>query len=291
MTIAHSFTSGPHGASVLAQGAELSGLRLGAWNVLWDAGPAWPRHAPLLFPIVGAVRDDAIRVDGREYRMGKHGFARDRAFRFTRRDADGCTLVLEDDAETRAIFPFAFRLELDYRLCHDGLHVRATVANSAEAPLPCSLGFHPAFRWPLSGATKEGHRIVLDAAEAASIAQIDPDGLVHRRVPNPLEGGQVLALSDVVFGHDALIFEPVRSTSARLEAPDGGSVTVRWDGASALGIWSKPAEFVCIEPWRGWADPAGFTGEFRDKPGVVLVPPGQSLALGMHIEAQAASDG
>lgn len=291
MTIAHSFTSGPYSASALAEGAELSSLRLGAWDVLWDAGPAWPRHAPLLFPIVGAVRDDTIRVDGRAYRMGKHGFARDRAFRFERLDADGCTLVLEDDAETRAIFPFAFRLDLDYRLARDGLHLRATVANPAGAPLPCSLGFHPAFRWPLAGAVKEGHRIVLDIAEEATVAQIDPDGLVARRVPNPLETGRVLALSDSVFGHDALIFEPVRSTTARLEAPDGSSVTVRWEDASALGIWSKPAGFVCIEPWRGWADPAGYAGEFQDKPGIVLVAPGQSMAFGMHIEAQAASEG
>ena len=291
MNADHTLTAGSYTATVLAQGAELSGLRQGAWDVLWGAGPAWPRHAPLLFPIVGALNGDTLRVDGCAYPMGKHGFARDRVFRFTRREANGCTLVLEDDAETRAMLPFAFRLELDYRLGHDGLHVRATVHNPGEAALPCSIGFHPAFRWPLSGGSKEGHRIVLDTAEEGTLAQIDPDGLVHRRVPNPLEGGRVLALSDAVFGHDALIFQPVRSNAARLEAPDGSAVTVRWEGASALGIWSKPAEFVCIEPWRGWSDPAGFAGEFRDKPGVMEVQPGQSVAFTMRIEAQAASAG
>lgn len=251
---------------------------------MWQAGPAWPRHAPILFPIVGELAGGGLRVGGARYPLGRHGFARDRTFHWLDRGADGCALLLADDAQTHACFPYPFRLVLEYRVKASALDVTASVTNPGPDLLPCSLGFHPAFRWPLGGQPRQGHRIELSEPEADTIGQLDAAGLLApRRVPSPLRERRILDLSGEVFAHDALIFDPVRSRQARYGAPGGPSLTIAWDGASSLGLWSKPADFVCIEPWHGIADPAGFEGEFSAKPGLWHIPPGQSRRLSMTI--------
>ena len=282
----HQLTSGRTTAAVAGHGAELQSLRTAGREAIWPAGPAWLRHAPVLFPIVGGLRGDRLIVDGQAYTMGKHGFARDRAFAWTRRDRAACALTLQDDDRTRAMFPYPFRLDLEYELEGPALCVTARVTNTGSSTLPCALGFHPAFNWPLGGGAKEAHRIELSAVEAASIPQLDAAGLLARDVPNPLRDRREALLSDALFAHDALIFAPVRSRSARYVAPDGAAVEVAWEHAAQLGIWSKPADFVCIEPWRGHADPASFDGEFRDKPGLMHIAPGACEELRMTITTQ-----
>ena len=113
----HAITDGATTAVINAHGAELTSLRdAEGTEYIWQAGPAWPRHAPVLFPIVGRLAGDQLRHGDRAYRLTQHGFARDRAFAFLDRAADSCRLVLIDDSETRALYPFAFRFELSYAL-------------------------------------------------------------------------------------------------------------------------------------------------------------------------------
>src|SRR5919202_3323924 len=109
MTDTHTFRSGSLSATVKAYGAELCSLRGGDTEFLWQAGPEWPRHAPLLFPIVGRLANDELRPRGKTYRMTQHGFARDSRFAWTERGEGRCTLVLEDSEATRAVDPLAFR--------------------------------------------------------------------------------------------------------------------------------------------------------------------------------------
>src|ERR1700712_4265065 len=102
--------------TVAAMGGEMQSVRTpGGRELLWQAGPQWPRHAPVLFPVVGRLAEDTLGHESARYRMAPHGFARDRAFRFIDRDPHSCRLLLEDDAQSRAIFPFSFRLEIQYR--------------------------------------------------------------------------------------------------------------------------------------------------------------------------------
>ena len=276
------FGRGRLAASVNAQGAELQSLRADGREVMWQAGPAWPRHAPVLFPIVGRLSGDTLRYGGLRTRLTQHGFARDRMFEVVEHGPDGCTLALRDDEATRAVYPFRFRISLTYRIADDALTVEYRVENPAETDLFASLGAHPAFRWPLvDGVAKEAHRIVFEADERVDLLRLR-DGLVEPdRVGSPVRE-RVLGLSDEVFAGDALIFEPVASRSVRYQAP-GLAVTVGWEGFSALGIWSKPADFVCIEPWSGWSDPVGYAGDFTDKPGVVRVPPGDEMVRRLSI--------
>lgn len=263
-------------ATIKGIGAELCSLRDGAGREwLWQAGPAWARHAPVLFPIVGRLRGDSLRSGGTEYRMTQHGFARDRRFAWTFRGETACSLSLSDDAQSREIYPFPFRLEIGWAIEEGVLTQSLRVENPGEAPLPFSLGLHPAFAWPLPGAEgKAGHRLEFGAAEAPSILRLD-GGLMGGPRPSPIAGNR-LDLHEGLFVEDAIVLEPVVSRRLRYVGPQGQALTLEWDGFPTLGIWSKPdgADFLCLEPWQGHATPAGWDGEFSQKPGVISLAPG-----------------
>ncbi|WP_137787042.1 aldose 1-epimerase family protein [Sphingomonas sp. 3P27F8] len=280
-------------AAINPLGAELSSLKdADGRELMTDADPAfWTGRAPLLFPVVGKPAGETIRVDGRAYAMKQHGFARRMSFAVVARAADRVTFVLTDTAETRACYPFAFRLEVTFRIERAALHVEVSIDNPGDVPLPASFGFHPAFAWPLpGGGAKEAHRIVFAAAEPAPLRQIDGDGQIAPDLrPSPLDG-RMLALRDALFAKDALIWDRLHSESVIYHGDGGPRLEIAFPDTPMLGIWTKPgAHFVCIEPWHGIADPAGFAGEFRDKPGVFEVAPGAAKRISMRVTLLAES--
>ncbi|MBR0758211.1 aldose 1-epimerase family protein [Bradyrhizobium jicamae] len=286
MSDRHTISNGRISATILAHGAELCSLRdaEGA-ELLWQAGPQWPRHAPLLFPIVGKLRGDQLRHAGKTYPMTQHGFARDRRFAWVEQGAASCKLVLTDDAETRARYPFAFRLEVTYTVLGADLDVGFAVINTGNETLPASLGGHPAFNWPLlPGLPKEAHSLSFFENEDAPIRRLKDGLLRDKPEPSPIEG-KTLSLSERLFDDDAMILDRVASSSVRFGAARGPAIYVSWTGFRELGIWSKPggAPFLCIEPWRGYASPAEFDGEFSDKPGLMRIAPGKREELGYRI--------
>ena len=275
-------------ATVKAAGAELCSLRDAAGReLLWQAGPAWPRHAPVLFPIVGRLTDDRLRHGDASFHMGQHGFARDQDFAWMTHDAASCRLALTDSAATRAMYPFAFRLELAYAIAGDTLHINYVLTNPATTPLPASLGAHPAFAWPLApGIPKEAHRIIFAADEPDPIVQLTGGLLQTTTTPTPVHG-RTLALSEPLFANDALIFRSLHSTALVYEAPGGPRLTIGWEGFPQLGLWSRPpADFVCIEPWHGYASPTGFDGDFFDKPGLMHLDPGETRVMRISIKVE-----
>ncbi|MGA7808696.1 aldose 1-epimerase family protein [Bradyrhizobium sp.] len=282
----HTLRSGGLTARILAHGAELCSLRdAQGIELIWQAGPAWPRHAPLLFPIVGRLKNDELRHQGRAYPMTQHGFARDLAFRWIERAEASCSLVLSDSAATRAHYPFAFRLAVTYCLQDANLNVALEVANPGEAMLPASIGAHPAFNWPLlPGAAKDGYRLMFSDDEPAPIRRLKGGLLRASPESSPIDG-KTLALSERLFDDDAVILDQPVSRSVRYAAGKGPALEISWDGFRQLGIWSKPggAPFLCIEPWRGFASPLDFDGEFSDKPGVMHIAPGASEVLKCRI--------
>ncbi|KYG98130.1 aldose 1-epimerase family protein [Bradyrhizobium sp. DOA1] len=287
----YTLRSGRLAATVKAHGAELCSLKDGGgFEFVWQAGPEWPRHAPLLFPIVGRLANDELRHRGKSYRMTQHGFARDSRFAWTERGESRCTLVLEDSAATRALYPFAFRLSAAYAIDESGLDLTLTIANTGEETLPASIGGHPAFNWPLqSGLAKESYALTFAQAESSPVRRLDGGLLRPATEPSPVKGA-VLPLSESLFADDAIIFERIDSNSVRYAAGQGAStgpwLTMSWRGFRELGVWSKPAgaPFLCIEPWRGYASPAGFAGEFSDKPGLMHIAPGAEESLSFRIE-------
>lgn len=279
------------GASLSAEidplGAELHALRdAEGRDLLWNGDPAiWSGRAPILFPIVGAVAGGVIRVDGHEYPLPRHGFARRKTWAAIEHSADAATFRLSPDDETRAVYPFDFRLDLRFAIDGTSLSLTATLTNPGDAPLPASFGFHPAFLWPLPGGAREDHIVRFAEAEPDPIRRLDSGGLL-RPAPEPSPVcGRDIAVRDAMFDDDAMIFDALASRSVRFGAPGGTILDIAFPDMPLLGIWTKPgAPYLCIEPWQGIADPEGFAGEFRDKPGVIEVPPGQDHIFAMRID-------
>ena len=272
-------------AIIAPDGAELVSLRdRQGLELLWQAEAIWPRHAPILFPIIGKLKNDVLRHQGKVFPMTQHGFARDRRFDWTEREATSCTLVLNDDAQTHARYPFAFRLAVTYTVDKADLDVTYEVTNTGEEMLPASIGGHPAFNWPLlPGLSKDAYRLTFSSEESAAIRRLK-DGLLRPiPEPNPIEG-KTLALSEQLFEDDAVILDRPASTSVLYAADRGPSIDVSWQGFRELGVWSKQgAALLCIEPWHGFASPTDFDGEFIDKPGLMQIAPARQRILTYRI--------
>lgn len=251
-----------------------------------DADPAfWTGRAPLLFPVVGALSGDCLRLDEREYPMARHGFARRSLFELTEHGPSVARFCLRDSGSTCAVYPFVFELEMAFRLDGPMLAMEATVENSGGEPMPFSFGFHPAFAWPLpGGGDKLAHMIAFERDEPADVRRIDGDGLVAASEATPVRGNRLL-LDPALFERDALIWDALVSRSLVYHG-EGGSprLEIAFPDTPFLGLWQKPgAGFVCIEPWAGLADEAGFAGDFRDKRGIMLLPPGEARSFRMDV--------
>ena len=282
----HTITSKGLRATVLVHGAELCSLKTTqGLELVWQAGHEWRRHAPLLFPIVGKLRNDQLHHGGKSYPMTQHGFARDSRFEWSERGEDVCRLTLSDNPETRSRYPFAFCLAVTYALHENDLDVVFEIGNPGDEILPASVGGHPAFNWPLlPGTAKEDHHLHFSDEELAPIRRLK-DGLLRAEpVPSPIAGNS-LALSERLFDEDAIILDRLASHSVRYAAGRGPSLEISWRDFRELGIWSKPggAPFLCIEPWRGFASPSDFDGEFSDKPGLMPIKPGEKRTLSYRI--------
>ncbi len=270
-------------AEISTTGAELMRLqdRTGA-DLLWDGDPAfWASRSPLLFPIVGEAKANRIRVNGTAYEIGRHGFARTSTFTVVRSDPASCTFRLEASEATRRHYPFAFRLDVTYRIEAATLHMAAEVTNTGDTVMPASFGFHPALRWPLPyGKSRAAHEIVFERNEPAPIRR-PVDGLLSAaQFPTPVRDRH-LKLHDDLFEDGALVFDTLASRSVVY----GDTVRVAFPHMPHLGIWTKPgAGYVCIEPWQGHASPEGFDGELIDKPGMMAIAPGAAETFAMSIE-------
>lgn len=269
-------------------GAELWSLRdHHGREYMTDADPAfWTGHAPILFPIVGSLNGGTYRLDGREYAMGRHGFARASLFEVSSTGENFARFRLVDSAASRAVYPFAFTLDLEFVLADGCLSVTATVTNSGGEVLPFSLGFHPAFAWPLpGGADKAAHRVIFAEPEPGPIRRLDPASglLLPEPQPTPVDG-RILVPEAALFEPDAMIWDALSSRSVSWEGEGGARLDIAFPDLPMLGLWQKPgANYLCIEPWQGVADPLGFTGDFREKPGIVLLEPGEQRAFAMGI--------
>ena len=274
-------------AAIDPLGAQLSLLRdVAGRDLLWEGDPAvWAGRAPLLFPVVGSLAGGRYRLGSTHYALGRHGFARNRLFRLESAHASTATFVLSADESSLAVYPFRFELRVLYALEGPCLTVSMQVRNEDVRDMPASLGFHPGFRWPLPyGHPRGAHFLQFECDEPAPVRRIDAHGLLRpESFATPIVDGR-LPLDDALFRDDVLILDAVRSTTVSYGADRGPRIVIGFADARYLGLWTKPgAAFLCIEPWQGITDPAGFGGELVDKPGVLLLAPGSSRSLSMSI--------
>ena len=268
-------------------GAQLFALRdAEGRDLLWNGDPAfWTSRAPILFPIIGELAGGQYRLGEERYRLPRHGFARSTLFTLVESSPSSAVFRLTSNEQTLGVYPFLFTLDIGFALDSASLAITALVKNLGPEVMPASFGFHPALRWPLPyGQARADHRVLFAQDEPSPIRRLTGDGLVRPEpVPTPVEGRQ-LQLRDALFEKDALIFDQPASRSLRYGAPGGPQIDVTFDGMPYLGLWTKPgAGFICIEPWHGMADPENYSGDIRDKPGIVLIPPGATQRGGMTI--------
>ena len=268
-------------AEIAPLGAELASWRVGGVDLIWakDAN-VWDQTAPILFPVVGATREARIRVGDKTYPLGLHGFAWKKRFIIAERRDDYLRLALEDDTETRALYPFAFRLEIEFRLGPSALENSLVVTNTGATPLPYACGVHPAFRWPLAGSTAE-HCIEFEKDERASVPIIAPGGLFTRRKRPVALMDRRLPLSGALMTHEALCFLDARSRRLDFDNGAGARLVAELEDFPHIALWSlPPAPFLCIEAWTGHGDPEGFMGDLFEKPSMRILAPGERARHG-----------
>ena len=276
--------------TVKQHGAELCGLKAAdGTEYMWQADPAvWPRHAPLLFPIVGKLVQGWYLYDGKKYEITTpHGFARDTDFELVAATESTLSYRLQATKETRKQYPFDFTLLRHYRLLEAGVEVTTEVTNSGAVVMPFSIGEHPAFslKWG-AGDKVEDYALQFEKPERLVAHLLDANGLLSDQSERLLSNQRVLPLRSNMFDLDALIFLKLNSRSISLcSRRHARRVTVEFSGYPSLGIWAKPgAPFVCIEPWYGYADPATHNGELLQKPGIILLEPGKTFTCTWRIE-------
>lgn len=281
-------TSGRLSASINPLGAELWSLTdAKGRELMTDADPAfWTGHAPLLFPVVGRLRGDSYHHDGHEYALPQHGFARRTVFSLIKQDNGSALFRLDANEETRRVYPFDFRLDMAFVVEETSLFMTATVINQGREDMPFSLGFHPGFAWPLPyGGNKEEHMILFDEDEPAPVRRIgqEPGLIAAEPSPSPVVSN-VLVPTHEMFARDALIWDDLNSRRLKWGVPGRPGLDIHFPDTPWLGIWQKPgANYLCIEPWAGMADPEGFEGDIWMKPGIMRLPAGAQQAFRLNV--------
>lgn len=268
---------------IAEKGAELQSIKdASGKEYMWQADPQyWPRHSPILFPIVCSVNNDTYRVDGKEYHLPRHGFARDTDFKVIAQSERKATFALEANEETKKVYPYQFTLSVSYVLDGNTIGVIWHVLNSDNREIHFQIGGHPAFNVPdmKAGDTQTG-RIRLDNSEPLDGLKSYIDGS-HEMTEIPVEAEEgIIEFSDNTWRNDSVKIHKCQVRRAELLNKAGeAEVTVEFR-TPVIAFWSpfeKNAPFVCIEPWYGLGDPRGFDGEFKDKPLMNHLLPGASF--------------
>lgn len=266
---------------VRKKGAELVSLfnRAEQIEYIWGGNPAfWARHSPVLFPIVGALKNDTYYIGQTPYQLGRHGFARDRDFSLTGESPSELIFSLTDDDATFARFPFRFRFDIIYHLAERGLNVTYRVKNTGNEKMYFSVGGHPAFRVPFLPDTQYmDYYLEFEKEEYVNRWPISEAGLIESQSETLLEHESRLSLSKELFYRDALVLKDLQSEAVSLRCRGREEkFTVRFSGFPYLGIWAaRDADFVCIEPWCGIADAVDSDQQLMHKEGINQLAPQQ----------------
>lgn len=275
---------------VATRGAELQSIfhKLHNLEYMWSGDPNyWGKHSPVLFPIVGELKNKAYTFQGKQYNLSRHGFAREMEFEVTEQDENSIAFSLKSNAETVAKFPFQFVLSVRYTLIQSSLDIAFIVENTGNETMFFSVGAHPAFGVPLvEGTAFEDYQLVFAEKETAGRWAISPDGLIES-VPKPfLQNESVLPLKKELFAADAIVLKDLQSKSVAItssKTPHG--LKVHFDDFPYLGIWeTKGGDFVCIEPWCGIADSVNASGNIEDKEGINSLKPSAKFEVSYNIE-------
>lgn len=258
-------------AKINSKGAELFSLKNNSSNqeYIWEGNPAfWGKHSPILFPIVGTLKNNSYKVNNSEYQLPRHGFARDMTFEIIDKKEDSVTFSIQSSAETLKVYPFEFELQIHYSLEDKKLNIAYKVINKNQSQLPFSIGAHPAFA--LDGDFEE-YKLKFEKEEALVYNLLEND-LISNKTQILETKDNLVKLNYTLFENDALIFKNLQSRSLTIQKNEKPLIKVHYQGFPHLGIWTKKdASFICIEPWYGYSDSDESTENIFEKEGIQII--------------------
>jgi len=265
-------------------GAQMRRIRDAAGaEYLWQGAPGfWPDTSPILFPVIAGIPGGYVVIEGQRLPMPPHGFAHLAEFAVAERTGDRVTLALEDGPSSRVHYPFAFRLTVSYVLEGKTLGIEVAVHNRDSRPMPCDVGLHIGFRWPLVPESRKGdHVILFEKPEPAPIRRGtgDPVVLFPDGEPTPVDGARLVP-DDALFERLPVVFDRFESRAVIFGVPGRPGVRLDFPDSPNFALWMQPgARFLCLEPWHGLPAPMDFADELAAKPGIAIVPPGERRAF------------
>lgn len=283
--------NGKFTAQVDSYGAQLASLKgADGTEYLWVGDPAyWREHAPVLFPIVGALRENKARIRGEWVEMNRHGFAKRSEFAVKEQREDYIALRLTANEATRKVYPFDFALTVAYTLPQEGVTTAFTVENLGKEEMPFVIGGHPGFNIPVGeNAAFEDYIIQFEEAETQRCPVIEADSCLinNQECAYELKGEREIPLRHSLFYNDALVFENLRSRRVKvLNKATGRGVEMDFSQFPMLGIWSarNDGPYVCLEPWTGCATLTTEGDDFEAKKGMTLLPAGGKAAYSFSV--------
>lgn len=286
----HTLRNAEFEVKIKAKGAEVCSFRRLADNTeyIWQGdGRIWPRHAPVLFPIIGRLPEHKYLLNGTSYHLPQHGFARDMIFSPVQLEETALSLELLWSDISFAHYPFHFRLLISYALDGNTLQADYKVMNLDDQEMPFSIGAHPGFNCPLDPAKNfEDYYLEFDQPQTLE-RHLLTEGLLNGQTETVVQNATKLPLSRNLFRQDAIVLKQnqVQQVTLRSDS-DSRQVTMHFQGFPYLGIWSPPqpeARFICVEPWHGVASPAGEPTEITAKEGIMVLPPHQKFGCSFSI--------
>lgn len=272
-----------------ADGAELTSIKLNGHEYLWSGdNKYWGRQAPILFPIIGGLKDGKTYIEDKEYFMSRHGFARDMVFNEVNSSENKVAYLLKSNDDTLKVYPYNFELYVSYEINRNRVKVTYEVKNTDSKTIFFSIGAHPAFCCPINTNERfEDYYIEFEKKETQNfIAQ--PGGLIKFEDKLMLDNSNILELNKNVFSEiDTYIFRNLNSKVATLKSKKSDkSVSIYFEDFPFFGIWTKPnnAPFICLEPWYGVNDTIDTNGVFSEKLGILRLDVKEKFMCSYEIE-------
>ena len=249
---------------------------------IWEGNPdIWGKHSPILFPIVGSLKNDTYHYNDNNFHLSRHGFARDMEFKLIEKQENSATFSLEFSEETLQLYPFKFELQIIYILKQNSLTIAYKVINKDELQLPFSIGGHPAFALPNRF---ENYSLEFEKQELLNYHLLE-NNLISNETQSLELNDKKTPLNYNLFKNDALIFKTLESNSLTILENDKPFLRLHFNDFPNLGIWTKlNAPFLCIEPWFGYSDTTESSGNLLDKEGIVLLDSKQTFKSIFSIE-------
>ena len=257
-------------AQINTLGAELCSLKnTENKDFIWEGDPAyWGKHSPVLFPIVGTLKNNTYTHNNKEYILTRHGFARDMEFELVDQTANTATFSIQSNSTTLASYPFQFELQIQYTLFHSTLEIAYKVINKDNSAIPFSIGAHPAFALP---GNFENYSLEFEKVEPLEYTLLEND-LVSTQTETIATNSNFVPLTHKLFERDALIFKKLQSKSLTIIEKEIPRLKVHFEDFPNLGIWTKVgAPFLCIEPWFGYSDTIESNGNLFEKEGIIVL--------------------